>query len=465
MKKIITTSILIILILVGCSPKIEDQTIYPPLSKPDTEEAKDIIVLSYPNKDLNDLTRVTLELSRNGNISLAQSTILSLLGGKGAQGYYVPFNQKANLINAEVSRNLISLNILGDFKGLNDKEYFSSIISLTNTLTELEGIDYVKLSINDKDFVPTGIFTNPLTHQSEDLYLLFLQHQDYLKSNTGQKPQTTPTYLLYFTDLSGKLLLAEVRHSYQNSDNLALELFNELKNGPSASSEMKSSIPKGVVIQGEPQIHMDGDSKILSMSLEAPKHVIDSKARYIMAASIVTTIQSQMPYIDGVRIMINSQPAFENSIMTASDFNGKLGNIVTLYFPNKGFTHLIPVSRAMSQENYKLPMARLKELMKGVKENESAVSIFPEGVTENDLKSVHITGDVLYVNFTQHFYNSCNYERSEETMLVYTIVNTLTEFNNIRKVQILIEGQVISTLSGHIACDQPLLPNPGIVQK
>ena len=42
-------------------------------------------------------------------------------------------------------------------------------------------------------------------------------------------------------------------------------------------------------------------------------------------------------------------------------------------------------------------------------------------------------------------------------MLVGSIVNTLTEFPEVKKVQILIDGTHVETLSGHMDLSEPLV--------
>ena len=43
-----------------------------------------------------------------------------------------------------------------------------------------------------------------------------------------------------------------------------------------------------------------------------------------------------------------------------------------------------------------------------------------------------------------------------EEMLIGSIVNTLTDFPEVQKVQILIEGASVETLSGHMDLSEPL---------
>ena len=46
-----------------------------------------------------------------------------------------------------------------------------------------------------------------------------------------------------------------------------------------------------------------------------------------------------------------------------------------------------------------------------------------------------------------------------EMMLCYAIANTLTEFPEIKRVQILIEGKKVTTISGHMDVEEPLIRN------
>lgn len=52
-----------------------------------------------------------------------------------------------------------------------------------------------------------------------------------------------------------------------------------------------------------------------------------------------------------------------------------------------------------------------------------------------------------------------------EMMLCYAITNTLTEFPQIKRVQILIEGQKVTTISGHMDVEDPLERNGSLLGK
>ena len=50
-----------------------------------------------------------------------------------------------------------------------------------------------------------------------------------------------------------------------------------------------------------------------------------------------------------------------------------------------------------------------------------------------------------------------------EMMLCYAIVNTLTEFPEIKRVQILVEGEKVISLSGHMDVEDPLMRNTDLL--
>jgi spore germination protein GerM len=55
---------------------------------------------------------------------------------------------------------------------------------------------------------------------------------------------------------------------------------------------------------------------------------------------------------------------------------------------------------------------------------------------------------------------------SAELMTVYSVVNSLTlNFPEIKRVQILVEGKEIETITGHLSLKKPLSTNPSLIKK
>lgn len=69
-------------------------------------------------------------------------------------------------------------------------------------------------------------------------------------------------------------------------------------------------------------------------------------------------------------------------------------------------------------------------------------------------------GGIAYVDFDQAFHDFAGGGTLGELHAVYGVVATLVEsFPEIRAVQILIEGQEVETLAGHVDLSRPLLPS------
>lgn len=69
-------------------------------------------------------------------------------------------------------------------------------------------------------------------------------------------------------------------------------------------------------------------------------------------------------------------------------------------------------------------------------------------------------GGIAYVDFDQNFYVFSGSGSLGELHTVYSVVTTLTtSFPEIRAVQILIDGEAVDTLAGHVDLSRPLLPS------
>ena len=94
----------------------------------------------------------------------------------------------------------------------------------------------------------------------------------------------------------------------------------------------------------------------------------------------------------------------------------------------------------------------VKSLMQGTKEKNQSV-IIPK---QAKLRGVKLEGGVARVDFSQDLVKHFVGGSTGEEMLVGSIVNTLTEFPEVKQVQILIEGSPVETIAGHMDLSTPL---------
>lgn len=95
---------------------------------------------------------------------------------------------------------------------------------------------------------------------------------------------------------------------------------------------------------------------------------------------------------------------------------------------------------------------RLQALVNGPRQS-GLNPIFPEGTM---VINYWLEGDILYVNLSQDVVDNHPGGSSAELITVYGLVNTMTEDPQVARVQILVEGQRLSTIAGHVDIQHPL---------
>ena len=127
---------------------------------------------------------------------------------------------------------------------------------------------------------------------------------------------------------------------------------------------------------------------------------------------------------------------------------------MTLYYPE-----LIAVKRDVKPSPDKY-VAVMKSLMSGT-DKKGTVDIIPKTAK---LRSVKVKDGVAKVDFSRELIKDFNGGSTGEEMLVGSIVDTLTEFSEVKKVQILVEGKAVDTIAGHMDTEKPLSRMTGLLK-
>lgn len=111
--------------------------------------------------------------------------------------------------------------------------------------------------------------------------------------------------------------------------------------------------------------------------------------------------------------------------------------MITLYFKEKETGKITPEARKidanlLAKDPY---LYLLTELVNGPK-NERLEKLIPDGTKVN---KIELKGSVLWIDFSKEFVQ--NVKEGDEEKVIESIVNTLTELNEISSVKILIEGE------------------------
>ena len=72
-------------------------------------------------------------------------------------------------------------------------------------------------------------------------------------------------------------------------------------------------------------------------------------------------------------------------------------------------------------------------------------SVLPHNTEIIDIKTEN---NICYVNLSKSFMNINSGNKKEAELSIYSVVNSLTEIPDVKKVQFLIEGEKVDTFSG-----------------
>jgi spore germination protein GerM len=136
---------------------------------------------------------------------------------------------------------------------------------------------------------------------------------------------------------------------------------------------------------------------------------------------------------------------------------------LTVYRPSQEGDLLYPEKYDRRQEPGIRPeLAALNVLLKEKPLDQKHVNIFPPGVR---VVALQIKDGLAEVDFSQEILKSDIGGSLHEMLLVSSLVNTLTEFPAITRVQLLVEGKKIDTIGGHTDVLDPLKRNESLIGK
>ncbi len=286
-------------------------------------------------------------------------------------------------------------------------------------------------------------------------------------TDTTTAAQKNETVSLYFLDSSKTTLVAEQREVEPLPDREFIErLVNLLIEGPRDSVEKKRAIPE--------------DTRILSVSINGSIATVDFSAEFygqtdidssLAAATVVKTlcdtrrVSKAIILVEGEALIGSNEVELgalgSDDIVYSGSQSSSNNNttVLTLYFADKTGQSLQVENRTVTQ-NDKEPLAKIAitELMNGSQTD--GQKLIP---AEAKLLSIEVSEGICFVNFSKEFVDKHQPGSTAEILTIYSIVNTLTELNNITRVQFLIEGQKVETF-GEMIFDEPFSRNESLIK-
>ncbi len=129
-------------------------------------------------------------------------------------------------------------------------------------------------------------------------------------------------------------------------------------------------------------------------------------------------------------------------------------NKAALYFSSVDANYLQVEERVLDKKG-DLYFQLFEELKSGPK-NDQLFRTIPEG---SKLLDYELEAKVLTLNFSLELRDNHWGGSTGELMTIYSIVNTFTALDKVESVKILLEGEEVETLVGHLDLSQPLMYN------
>ncbi|SES75237.1 germination protein M [Pseudobutyrivibrio sp. C4] len=250
-------------------------------------------------------------------------------------------------------------------------------------------------------------------------------------------------YQIYYLK-SDKAGIVPTAYTFQSDDTAEMveEAINELAESPD-DIDYINTIPSEVEAKSW-EIN-DGN---LSLYLVGGYDSLDTYTEILVRAAIVKTLV-QIDGVESVSIYVNDAPLADSNgdsigAMTADTFiedfgqetDSLLSTNLTLYFASAdGMSTVAETREVYYSRNVTIERLVIEQLLKGP-DSDELLSAIPPGTKLNSI-SVSENG-VCIVNFDAAIESTVT--GVTENVTVYSIVNSLTELDNIKQVQILVNG-------------------------
>ncbi|MGN1021070.1 MAG: GerMN domain-containing protein, partial [Aristaeellaceae bacterium] len=373
----------------------------------------------------------------------------------------------------EVSGGICTVNLSASALQLDRSDLYTVCLAIASTLCELPDIQYVNVLILGQAIamditgcLPLGTIS---PRPGEELPVLWEQ-MDARRAPLGQSPSTVPvnaTATLYFPLADGSGIVAETRaisFPGQDPQQLALELTNALSAGAQYTEGTARMPSLSSLLTVDPIVtDLEDGGRLLTLRFNPG---LEDKLRQegidtaCFLAAVHRTLVTFIPLVSAVRVYVgdtqltslysrvHGSTLLPEGVMLRSHFDAYMMRQVTLYMP--GGSRLQTVQRPIHHSQADSLLALMEQLMAGPTDAEAAAGItapLPDGLTEEDVLGLGMENGTLLVNLSAAFAQGIR-DSGNETLICYSMVNTLCEAAGVERARFFFDGQTVETLAG-----------------
>ena len=392
----------------------------------------------------------------------------------------------------EISGGVCTVNLSSSMLQLSLSDYYKHCLALSTTLCEIDGINSVNVLVADKSValdisgnLPMGTL---IAHQGENIAVLWEQMEAKrtpLGEDSSKNPLNSLATLYYpLPDNRGVgCTIRMVNFEGQKPEQLAAGLIsavNDVRRDMTGGQNFPEL--KGLMTHDPVVSELEDGTRLITLSLREGTEAILAEGRTDLAcfaAAMTYTLTTFIPGTTAVCIRIGDKPVTElktarfnavtalGGLVTRPAVEPFLMSNVTVYFARNGI--LCECERPVARRSVDSLRAQMCALMDGpdATEMEEGISAtLPDAVREDDILGIAAEGDTLLVNLSERFRAEIQERgRDEETLICYSIVNTLCKNSGMKRVRFFFEGEQAEYVAGTIYWAGEFMYNIGLAEK
>ena len=392
----------------------------------------------------------------------------------------------------EISGGVCTVNLTHTALQLSLSEYYKNCLALSTTLCELNEINSVNVLVGDQSvaldisgYLPMGTL---IAHPGENIPVLWEQMEAKktpLNEDQSRNPLNSLATLYYpLPDSRGMACtIRMVNFEGQTPSQLAAGLIDAVSDVRRSAAGGQSFPELRTLLLHEPVAsELENGARLLTLSLREDAEAILTAAKTDLAcfaAAITCTLTTFIPGISAVCIRIGDKPITElktqrfepvtalGGLVTRSAVEPFLTSGVTVYFARNGI--LCECERPVARRSADSLRAQLCALMEGpdsAELEEGIVPTLPDTVREDDILGIGAEGDTLLVNLSESFRAEIQAQGADaETLICYSMVNTLCKNSGMKRVRFFFEGAQVETVAGTLYWAGEFMYNIGLAEK
>ncbi|NMD37856.1 MAG: GerMN domain-containing protein [Christensenellaceae bacterium] len=448
------------------------------------------VSLYLPDRYTNTLRVLKMPLELSVVDNAYEVVINNLLKFEGDDNLVAPtFNNAIGLFGnnpIEVSGNVASVNLTANALRLNHDQFYLLSSSITETLCQFIGIDYVNILVADKAValdMDTGIPMGCLKRESD--YNSFANHIKLLESRNRANKEGKLIEIpvtLYFPSNSGKGIVPETRSiSFPNVNvvDMTAKIIRELEKAKSGSQ-----LPNFYdLLSTKPEVRdWKAGGIVVTLRFKSVfKDVLKGSNLDLNTAiaMIGNSLSTFIPNLAGIKVYIgdsmltkleidSTEIEFDNGLINRPSLSGFIVKDIVLFYSDINCEKLVEVKREVKENLNIGPRIKLLQLFKGKTNTDFSIieaqNIINFEINDAEILGLSLEGNTLAINFAQSVLNKLKtVDKNQEKLFVYSIVNSICIAKEIKKVMFFFDGKAVDYINGKMFWQSEFMPYLKIV--